>query len=112
MPAANATRSWSVPFAFGSAQIGPVGQGILLQVIAELPNAGHIHLSGRTDAAYRVLRNETLRAAARASRHASGRNRSAGPPLPRRREYAVRSFPAPAFRRRHPSPACGGAGNA
>lgn len=63
VPAANATRSWSVPFAFGSAQIGPVGQGILLQVIAELPNAGHIHLSGRTDNSGPLAANDALAAA-------------------------------------------------
>ena len=60
VPTANATRSWSVPFAFGSAQIGPVGQGILLQVIAELPNAGPIHLSGRTDSSGPLAANEAL----------------------------------------------------
>ncbi|MDE1543966.1 OmpA family protein [Dechloromonas agitata] len=63
VPTANATRSWSVPFAFGSAQIGPVGQGILLQVIAELPNASPIHLSGRTDNSGPLAANDALAAA-------------------------------------------------
>jgi len=54
------TLSWSVPFTFGSAQIGPLGRSVLQQVLAALPKTARIHLSGRTDSSGPVLANETL----------------------------------------------------
>ncbi|HQV13643.1 MAG TPA: OmpA family protein [Denitromonas sp.] len=56
-------QSWSVPFAFGRAQIGPIGQGVLRQVIEALPQAGRIRIAGRTDSSGPTLANDTLAAA-------------------------------------------------
>lgn len=54
------TLSWSVPFSFGSAQIGPIGRGVLQEVLAALPKNARIHISGRTDSTGPALANETL----------------------------------------------------
>lgn len=54
------TLFWSVPFTFGSAQIGRLGRSVLQQVLAALPKAARIHISGRTDSTGPVLANETL----------------------------------------------------
>jgi outer membrane protein OmpA-like peptidoglycan-associated protein len=54
------TLSWSVPFTFGSAQIGPIGRGVLQEVLAALPKTARIHISGRTDSTGPALANETL----------------------------------------------------
>jgi len=56
-------QSWSVPFAFGRARIGPIGQDVLRQVIWALPPAGRIRIAGRTDSSGPTLANETLAAA-------------------------------------------------
>lgn len=58
-----ATRTWSVPFTFGSARIDRVGQGILQQVIAGLPATGRIHIAGRTDSSGPAATNDALAAA-------------------------------------------------
>lgn len=54
------TLSWSAPFSFGSAQIGPIGRGVLQEVLAALPKTARIHISGRTDSTGPALANETL----------------------------------------------------
>lgn len=56
-------QSWSVPFAFGLARIGPIGQGVLRQVIKALPRTARIHIAGRTDNSGPMRANETLAAA-------------------------------------------------
>lgn len=51
-PAVTAIRehkTWLIPFAFGSAQLGAAALGILKQVAAELPAQGPITVAGRTD---------------------------------------------------------------
>lgn len=63
-----ATRNWNVPFTFGSARIGPLGQDILQQVIAALPatgriQTGRIHIAGRTDSRGPAATNDALAAA-------------------------------------------------
>lgn len=42
-------RTWHIPFAFGSAQLGATSVGILKQVLAELPTQGRVTVAGRTD---------------------------------------------------------------
>ncbi|WP_083881221.1 OmpA family protein [Thauera phenylacetica] len=53
-------RTWSIPFAFGSARLGAAGLGILKQVTAELPAQGRITVAGRTDDAGPAPINDAL----------------------------------------------------
>lgn len=53
-------KTWSIPFAFGSARLGATGLGILKQVIAELPAQGRITVAGRTDDAGPAPINDAL----------------------------------------------------
>lgn len=41
--------SWSVPFAFGSAQLGATAQAVMQQVIDALPGTSRVTIAGRTD---------------------------------------------------------------
>ncbi len=56
-------QSWHVQFAFGSNRVGPIGQGVLRQVIEALPRVGRIRIAGRTDSSGPTLANEALAAA-------------------------------------------------
>ncbi len=51
---------WSVPFAFGSAQLGAGGQAVMRQVIDELPRNARITIAGRTDSSGPTAVNDAL----------------------------------------------------
>lgn len=53
-------RTWSVPFLFASAQLGPVARAELQKVIAELPGATRLTIAGRTDSSGPAAVNDTL----------------------------------------------------
>lgn len=52
--------TWSVPFAFGSAQLGAQAQSVLRQVIDELPPSSRITIAGRTDSSGPAGVNDAL----------------------------------------------------
>ncbi|MCV2219859.1 OmpA family protein [Thauera sp. Sel9] len=62
-PAIAESRTWTVHFAFGSAELGPTARTILRAVAAALPDAGRIRITGRTDATGPADVNDALAAA-------------------------------------------------
>lgn len=62
--------TWSVPFAFGSAQLGATAQAVMRQVIDELPGNARLVIAGRTDNSGPATVNDALaRARAEAVRN-------------------------------------------
>lgn len=53
-------KTWQIPFAFGSAQLGATGTNILKQALAELPAQGLVTVAGRTDNAGPASINDRL----------------------------------------------------
>ncbi|THF64945.1 OmpA family protein [Pseudothauera nasutitermitis] len=49
-PAIAESQTWTVRFAFGSAELGPTARTVLREVAEALPDAGRITITGRTDA--------------------------------------------------------------
>lgn len=69
VPIATEQLIWSVPFAFGSAQLGPGAHAAMRQVIDELPRNARITIAGRTDSSGPAAVNDALaRARAQAVR--------------------------------------------
>lgn len=60
IPSAPEQLTWSVPFAFGSAQLGAQAQSVLRQVIEELPPSSRITIAGRTDSSGPAGVNDAL----------------------------------------------------
>lgn len=59
-PVATEQLTWSVPFAFGSAQLGARAQAVMRQVAEELPSDSNITIAGRTDNSGPAAINDAL----------------------------------------------------
>lgn len=59
-PVVTEQLTWSVPFAFGSAQMGATAQAVMRQLVEELPSDSHITIAGRTDSSGPAAINEAL----------------------------------------------------
>lgn len=59
-PTAAEQLIWSVPFAFGSAQLGAKAHAVMRQVTDELPPSSRITIAGRTDSSGPAAVNDAL----------------------------------------------------
>ena len=60
VPPLAGNRTWSVPFLFASARLGPAARAALQEIIAKLPGTARLTIAGRTDSSGPAAVNDTL----------------------------------------------------